>query len=221
MRHVLAAGLCICCAGPLWAQQPGWPAVSSEMKPGTRWWWMGSAVDSVNLAYNLREYARAGIGTVEITPIYGVQGNERNERPYLSPAWMRMYDYTLTLAKELGMQVDMNNGTGWPFGGPEVSMQDAACQLVVSEYRVRGGKHVQMSVGVDDAKQKPYAVLERLMAFADGGKCLDLTANVRQGTLTWDAPEGEWRLIAAFCGKTRQKVKRAAPGGEDVREMRR
>ena len=92
MRHVLAAGLCICCAGPLWAQQPGWPAVSSEMKPGTRWWWMGSAVDSVNLAYNLREYARAGIGTVEITPIYGVQGNERNERPYLSPAWMRMYD---------------------------------------------------------------------------------------------------------------------------------
>lgn len=214
MRHVLAAGLCICCAGPLWAQQPGWPAVSSEMKPGTRWWWMGSAVDSVNLAYNLREYARAGIGTVEITPIYGVQGNERNERPYLSPAWMRMYDYTLTLAKELGMQVDMNNGTGWPFGGPEVSMQDAACQLVVSEYRVRGGKHVQMPVGVDDAKQKPYAVLERLMAFADGGKCLDLTANVRQGTLTWDAPEGEWRLIAAFCGKTRQKVKRAAPGGE-------
>ena len=96
----------------------------------------------------------------------------------------------------------------------DVSMQDAACQLVVSEYRVRGGKHVQMSVGVDDAKQKPYAVLERLMAFADGGKCLDLTANVRQGTLTWDAPEGEWRLIAAFCGKTRQKVKRAAPGGE-------
>ena len=119
-----------------------------------------------------------------------------------------------TPAVLLGMQVDMNNGTGWPFGGPEVSMQDAACQLVVSEYRVRGGKHVQMSVGVDDAKQKPYAVLERLMAFADGGKCLDLTASVRQGTLTWDAPEGEWRLIAAFCGKTRQKAKRAAPGGE-------
>lgn len=28
------------------------------------------------------------------------------------------------------------------------------------------------------------------------------------------APKGDWKLIAAFCGKTFQKVKRAAPGGE-------
>lgn len=32
--------------------------------------------------------------------------------------------------------------------------------------------------------------------------------------LCWKAPKGSWRLIAAFCGKTLQKVKRAAPGGE-------
>lgn len=37
---------------------------------------------------------------------------------------------------------------------------------------------------------------------------------VKDGVLDWKAPKGEWRLIAAFCGKTLQKVKRAAPGGE-------
>lgn len=29
-----------------------------------------------------------------------------------------------------------------------------------------------------------------------------------------ESSKGSWRLIAAFCGKTLQKVKRAAPGGE-------
>ena len=52
-----------------------WPLVKQEAKPGTRWWWLGSAVDSANLTYNLETYAKAGIGAVEITPIYGVQGH--------------------------------------------------------------------------------------------------------------------------------------------------
>ena len=44
-------------AGNLQAQQ--WPAVSAEARPGSRWWWLGSAVDKENLSYNLEEYARA------------------------------------------------------------------------------------------------------------------------------------------------------------------
>ena len=67
-----------------------WPVVKQEAKPGTRWWWLGSAVDSANLTYNLETYAKAGIGAVEITPIYGVQGNEKNDIDFLSPRWMRM-----------------------------------------------------------------------------------------------------------------------------------
>ena len=41
-----------------------------------------------------------------------------------------------------------------------------------------------------------------------------MTSKVSRGKLVWDAPAGEWHLVAAFCGKTLQKVKRAAPGGE-------
>ena len=29
-----------------------------------------------------------------------------------------------------------------------------------------------------------------------------------------EAPAGKWKVIALYIGKTRQKVKRAAPGGE-------
>ena len=64
------------------AQQ--WPVVNQEAKPGARWWWLGSAVDKENLEWNMRQYAEHGIGALEITPIYGVQGNQSNNIPYLT-----------------------------------------------------------------------------------------------------------------------------------------
>ena len=37
--------------GSVQAQQ--WPDTPAEARPGTRWWWLGSAVDEKNLTYNL------------------------------------------------------------------------------------------------------------------------------------------------------------------------
>lgn len=61
------------------AQNIAWPEVTTEAKPGARWWWMGSAVDAANLTRNLEAYSKAGMGTMEVTPIYGVQGNEQTK----------------------------------------------------------------------------------------------------------------------------------------------
>ena len=122
----------------LYAQE--WPAVRPEARPATRWWWLGSAVDATNLTYNLEEYAKAGLGGVEITPIYGVQGNDKNNLPFLSPQWMNMLQHTETEGKRIGIEVDMNTGTGWPFGGPHVSMTDAATKAIFSILSSRGWK---------------------------------------------------------------------------------
>ncbi|MCD8029281.1 MAG: glycosyl hydrolase family 2 [Bacteroides sp.] len=210
------------------AQQTDWPEIRTESRPGARWWWMGSAVDRDNLTYNLEEYARAGLGALEITPIYGVQGMDDKELRHLSDEWMEMIRHTLEEGERLGLQIDMNTGTGWPFGGPEVSIEDAASRLLVLEYQVPCGSPFVEKIPVADKDQPPYARLERMMAFPPADpygnpmeitrmQPLDLTDRVQpDGTLDWKAPygEGEWRLIAAFCGKTLQKVKRAAPGGE-------
>ena len=201
------------CAGTLSAQSVSWPEVTTEAKPAARWWWMGSAVDAANLTHNLEAYSKAGMGTMEITPIYGVQGNDANDIQFLSPQWMQMLRHTESEAARLGMKIDMNTGTGWPFGGPEVSIKDAACKLLIEEYTLRGGERLKTKIEVTDEKQRPYAKLCRLMAF-NGERCYDLTSKITDGKLNWKAPKGEWRLIAAFVGKTFQKVKRSAPGGE-------
>lgn len=192
-----------------------WLPVTSEMRPGARWWWMGSAVDKKNLEINMTEYASKGMGTLEITPIYGVKNNESREISYLSPQWMDMLGYINGEASRLGMQIDMNNGTGWPFGGPEVSVEDAACKVFFQEYRLdKKHRTLETPVALNDEKQKDVATLEKLMAYS-GNKKIDLTDKVdANGKLEWKAPKGEWKLIAVFCGKTFQKVKRSAPGGE-------
>ena len=76
-----------------YAVAQSWPEAKQEAKPGARWWWLGSAVDKENLKWNLKQYAEHGIGAVEITPIYGVQGNDANNIPYLSDKWMEMLRY--------------------------------------------------------------------------------------------------------------------------------
>ena len=199
------------------AQAQNWPEIKSEARPGSRWWWMGSAVDKKNLSYNLNLYGTAGIGSLEITPIYGVKGNEQREIPFLSPQWMEMFKYTQTEAKKKGIEIDMNTGTGWPFGGPDITLNHAATRAIFEQYSVTGGKEIVQDISINnpkEKKQREIATLNRLMAYNTEGICLDLTAKVKSGKLKWNAPKGEWKLIALFIGKTFQKVKRAAPGGE-------
>jgi hypothetical protein len=193
-----------------------WPKITKESKPWTRWWWMGSDVDSINLAYNLETLAKAGIGGVEITPIYGVKGRENSYIQYLSPRWMNMLGFTKSEAGRLNIGVDMNTGTGWPFGGPEITIEDAATKAIFQHYTILGGKTLQEPIIVNDARQKEFAYLSKLIAYSPTGEKIDITDKVSSnGLLNWTAPQGNnYKLIALFMGKTLQQVKRAAPGGE-------
>jgi len=67
-----------------------WPEVKKEMHTRARWWWMNNAVDKENIERELTLFVKAGIGGVEITPIYGAKGYESKYINFLSPQWMNM-----------------------------------------------------------------------------------------------------------------------------------
>ena len=140
---------------PLSAQQ--WPTPLPEAKPGTRWWWLGSAVDKENLQWNLSEYARVGIGAVEITPLYGVKGNDKNNIQFLSPEWMQALKDVEDISKPLGIEVDMNCGTGWPFGGPHISLEQAACKAIFKDTLINGVHKYNVEIGRTNQKVKRAA----------------------------------------------------------------
>jgi hypothetical protein len=120
----------------------GWPAVSNETKPWTRWWWLGSALDPATITRELESLRAAGFGGVELTPIYGVRGDESQFVPYLSDAWMTLLEHTLREARRLGLGVDLATGTGWPFGGSWVGENDAARGLLFRTWEVGGGEQL-------------------------------------------------------------------------------
>ena len=198
--------------------KPSWPVATNDTKPGTRWWWMGSAVTKEGLKWNIEQYSKAGIGTLEITPIYGVQGNEKNELSFLSGKWMEAYNQTIGYGKENQVNIDLNCGTGWPFGGPDIAITDAAAKLTCVDTTVTG-KDLRngVDVSVIDKKEKDYAVLQKVMLFAEDGTVKDLTEQTESPCIVyWKKAnkKSNYRIVAIYCSRTRQKVKRAAPGGE-------
>jgi hypothetical protein len=194
-----------------------WPAVTTECKPFTRWWWLGSTVDKANITWNLEELSKAGIGGVEITPIYGIKGMESKNISYLSKEWMNMLSHTILEAKRLGMNIDMATGTGWPFGGPNISPENAASKLILITYTAKEGEYFSKKIVPDDKKQAEVAKLEMFWGYSDKGEKKNFKALVKSdGTFNWMPGEGSWNLIAVFSGKTLQKVKRPAPGGEGL-----
>ncbi|WP_448700453.1 glycosyl hydrolase [Mucilaginibacter sp. AW1-3] len=222
MKKILLAATCaLLSSGIAYAQtkKPAtavWPQQTKEMHPWTRWWWMGNAVDDKNTARLLETYHRAGFGGVEVTPIYGAIGYENRYLQFLSPQWMGALDFTIQKAKTLGMGVDMNTGTGWPFGGPQIKAENAAGKLIIQTYKLASGESLSAKIVVNDSKQaKNGAILQAVTAYGDKGEVIDITNKIEaDGTLKWKPASGNWELYAAFAGKTLQQVKRAAPGGE-------
>lgn len=201
---------------PLFAQDktPPWPEITNTTKPWTRWWWMGNAVDKAGIEQNLIAFQKAGLGGVEITPIYGVKGEEPNYLDYLSPKWIEMLNYTISTADSLGMQVDMTLGTGWPYGGPQVTEDIAATKLIVDRTRLQKGEKIKQQIVVEEEKDKKTASLKYVLAFGDDGSYIELSDQLNGNLLNWKAKGTNYTIFKVFTGKTGQQVKRAAPGGE-------
>ena len=223
----------------IFAQQ--WPEVKPEAKAGARWWWLGSAVDKENLRWTMEQYAGHGIGALEITPIYGVQGNQANNIPYLSDRWMEMLREVQQNGRDLGIEVDMSTGTGWPFGGPWVPLEESACKAVFVDTTFVGGTVENFDLSAPE-KERPYCRLNKVMAYWQG-RPYDVTAYVSEGRLTWSPAEelktriasasnkslrktlklelkemanAHWEVVAVWLRHGVMKVKRAAPGGEGL-----
>lgn len=213
-----------------------WPNSSNINQPWARWWWMGSAVDKPNLKKSLLDFHNAGIGGVEITPIYGVKGEENNFIDYLSPKWLEMLDYTIHISDSLHMQVDMLLGTGWPYGGSHVTLPNAATKLIVEKYQLKKNETIDKDIVLENTKEKIPAELLYVVAYGNDGSYVNLTDLLKDknskvndkgiegnpvslqnplkpNKLKWKAKKTDYTIYAVFSGKTGQQVKRAAPGG--------
>ncbi|MDE3247545.1 MAG: glycoside hydrolase family 2 protein [Bacteroidota bacterium] len=142
---------CLCVVCCLFSNLPSyaqlqWPTITPTAKPWTRWWWQGSAVNENDISMLLKKYRAAGLGGLEVTPIYGVKGYENAFINYLSPRWMDVFTFTLREAKKNELGIDMATGTGWPFGGPTVQPADACKNINLLVYALNGGDSLRQPI---------------------------------------------------------------------------
>jgi hypothetical protein len=177
-----------------------WPESTQESKPWTRWWWPGNAVDQENIQRELKEMADAGIGGMEITSIYGVQGEEDRFKEYLSPEFSEMLKFTIQEANKLGMGVDLPPGSGWRCGGPFVPREKGLWSLRMHSFELAAGERWQVPAEIETAAAISF-VDER-------DEVIVLNANQ-----SFVAPF-KGKIYLAERLKNRDMVKRASDGGK-------
>src|SRR5207302_2558022 len=93
------------------------------------WYVFGPAWEAKECERQLARMAAQHIGGVLIFPTYPIAVDDpargiRNLE-YLSPEFLKVLGSVATSARNLGLTVDIVLGTGWPYGGPSVSLEDS------------------------------------------------------------------------------------------------
>jgi hypothetical protein len=180
----------------------------NDSKIMMRWWWFGAAVSHPEVERELRVMKDAGIGGVEIQPVYPLALDDAQtgikNLPYLSPEFLEAVHFASTTARAMGMRVDITIGSGWPFGGPHTPVTQAAGRLRFQNVIVPEGAHSVPVPAIENG--------EKLIAAFIGGQPVQMPQNGRI-----EIPpglSGSDLLWVFISSRTGQQVKRPAIGAE-------
>lgn len=83
--------------------------------------------------------------------------NRERFRSYPPNGWKCLNTHRPKLKN--GIEIDMNTGTGWPFGGPDITLNHAATRAIFEQYSVTGGKEIVQNISINNPKEKNNAKL--------------------------------------------------------------
>lgn len=191
----------------------GFVSPPPDARPIMRWWWFGPSVEKPELEKELETMRGAGIGGVEIQPVYPLKLDDPSKGfrnfPYLSSEFLDDVRFANSTARSLGLRVDITLGSGWPYGGPTTTLAEAAGRLRVAYEPIHGG-----TVSMPELKEGDRVIA----AFAVPGAGRDFNASTAQridlSSGTVPAGEGQRTALFFIASHTFQTVKRAAFGAE-------
>ncbi len=195
-------------------------------RPWTVWWWFGNASDEKDLAFELAEMDKAGIGGAQIFPVYPLSENDSEKRiqnvPLYSAEWKKRFAAVLQEAEKRDMKIMLLGGSGWPLGGPWVpqALSSKAVAHGVLDLHGPGEWVGNLPAPIAD---KIWSVdrLERLvMVEKQTGEATPrrvvIPLPAKDGPLRLKIPVGNWRLYAVYRMFTNQELERGGPGGQGL-----
>lgn len=189
-------------------------------RPHTYWWWPGNAVTTEEITWELEQMKEKGLGGVLITSA-APEVYEKGNIQFLSQEYLSMLHHAVLEAKRLNMEVNINFGVGWVFGGYWVPPEERAQSLVPVSIDLHGPtlftgelpkyakaadrRHELMIKNIPDVNKLVAIIATKVENnVLVRSTSLDLTANVIDSCLTWQVPEGNWRLMVFWLKPTGQ-----------------
>ncbi len=181
-----------------------------------RWWWFGPAAAKPELTRELEAMKAAGIGGVEIANLYPLALDNpatgfRNT-PFLSQEYLEALRFATEEARRLGLRVDVTLGSGWPFGGPEIPVTEAAGKLRVEALAVASGASTAKVPFVDAGE----TLLTAFLVLSEGSvqEIADAKpiAQPASDWFTFSASTEPRTLICFLSSRTGMMVKRPSVG---------
>ncbi len=187
----------------------------AEARPMVRWWWFGPAVEKPEILRELQQMKADNIGGAELAFVYPEVLDDPTKGlknlPFLSKEMLEAVTYAQSEAHKLGLRIDVTLCSGWPYGGPDTTLQEAAGHLRVMEIPIPANT----SRGLPMFKLLDGDSILSIQVASGEPKHWDpATAHpVEQGAALPSSPTPRVALFFV-SGHTRQMVKRAAVGAE-------
>jgi hypothetical protein len=182
-----------------------------------RWWWFGPAVIKAELEREMKLMKEGGIGGFEVQPVYPLALDDpaagiRN-LPYLSDEFLDALRFTSEKARELGLRMDLTLGSGWPYGGAQVPIRDAAGKLKIVRKRVAAGASSMPLPNLGEGEKLLAVFLHNQNQPAKDEETRELN-EIKEDAVSLPANAGSQEVLFFISGRTGMKVKRPAVGAE-------
>ena len=202
-----------------------------DTRDHTRWWWFGCAVEHGEICRELDCMAAAGIGGVELQILYPLRADDPEKgiqnRFYLSPGYFEAIKFACDEAHRRGLQFDLTLGSSWPYGGPFVSEEMSAADVIPYTIDVQGPRLFSY-----DFTTRIYGeCVGCVMGKMEKGEMLpetvrDITDQVQIKYLfgwEWgkelrgvEIPKGTYKIVIFVISDKKQMVLKPLPGGDGM-----
>jgi hypothetical protein len=199
--------------------QRGFEQPPDDARIMVRWWWFGPAVTEAQLEREMRLMKEGGIGGFEVQPTYPLTLDNATtglrNLPFLSDDFLSALRFTSRKARELGLRMDLTVGSGWPYGGPQVSVDRAAGRLRSVRMRAIGPARRVPVPDLESGEEFLAAFAAPATGAAFDARALREVKDRREGALWLPADLAlPAEVLFFFSSRSGMQVKRPAVGAE-------
>ncbi|MBI1343320.1 MAG: glycoside hydrolase [Terrimonas sp.] len=114
------------------------------------WWWLNSHVNKAAITKDLEAMKSRHFQGAMIFDAGGQNQRGNKDIPggplFGSDKWNELFVFALDEAKRLGLEIGFNIQSGWNLGGPRVTPQYTAKQIVYTETKVKGPQRITTKI---------------------------------------------------------------------------